>query len=163
MSNIDLSKAKIGDKFINKEGEVLELIKFFSGCKYNYVLKSERGLRYSVTNDGSFVEGEENPLDLVVQVFDESLDTKERDIRTNNEMRKVVEMADEEKQELQRRKEVIELAEKMYIMFENEMLRYNLERNGISTYSSERFRDSAIIRAASFINKKHQYLKDGKL
>jgi hypothetical protein len=48
-------------------------------------------------------------------------------------------------------------------MFENEILRYNLNRKGSNEYSSENLREDAIIRAASFINRKQKYLKEGKL
>lgn len=72
------------------------------------------------------------------------------------------ENAAEIKQELQRRQEVVELAEKIYIMFENENYRYYLGCNRSDTDCSEELMEYAIIRAESFINKKYQYLKEGK-
>lgn len=165
MNKIDLSKAKIGDKFRDRDEHLHELIYILKGdCDFRYLLVNNQ--KDNVDNymvDGSYLRHDMSNLDLVEQVFDKPLDTKERDIRTNYEMKKVVEVADEEKQELQRRQEVIELAEKMYIMFENENLRCNLSCDGRSIYCPEDLMDKAIRRAASFINKKRKYLEDGKL
>jgi hypothetical protein len=165
MSKIDLSQAKVGDKFRDRYGRLHELIYILKGdCSFRYLLVDEQ--KDNVDNykvDGSYLQHDISNLDLVEQVFDEQLDTKERDIRTNYEIKKVIEVADEEKQELHRRQEVFDLAEKMYIMFENEILRYHLNRDGSDKFCSEDLREMAIIRASSFINKKHKYLKDGKL
>lgn len=148
MSKIDLSKAKIGDKFINKEGTVLELIKVHSGYEYPYELKDELGHSYLVTNDGSYVEGEDDSLDLVL-VFDELLSAMEieREYRINRDMQKITDIADEEKQELQRRQEVVELADRIFFS----------ERG--SAYS---FKDYIEV-AEHSVNMINQYLKEGKL
>lgn len=159
MTAIDLSKAKIGDKFRTRDGSVVEYVDYDKILDL-YIVSSENGKPYPVQKDGRFLCELESFPDLVEQVHDKPLDglieEATKQIKENDD-------AIAEENELQRREQVVELAEKMYIMFENEMLRYNLDRNGISSYSSEKFRESAIIRAASFINRKQKYLKDGKL
>jgi hypothetical protein len=99
-------------------------------------------------------------LDLVEEVLDEPLDEL---IEEATKQFRESDDAIAEENELHHRQDVIELAEKMYIMFENETLRYHLNRDGNDNFCSEDLREMAIIRASSFINKKHKYLKDGKL
>ena len=147
MSKIDLSKAKVGDKFRTRDGLILT----YDKESYNrgiHILCKESGIAYSFLVNGNFMVGwETHQLDLVEQVFDESLDTKERDIRKNDEMRKVVEIEDEEKQELQRRQEVVELADRIFFS----------ERG--NTYS---FKECIEV-AEHSVNVINQYLKEGKL
>ena len=97
---------------------------------------------------------------IVEQVFDKPLDEL---IEEGTKLIKENDDAIAEEKELQRRQDVVELAEKMYIMFENETLRYYLNSDKIGTFCSEDLMGKAIIRAASFINMKHKYLNDGKL
>jgi hypothetical protein len=147
MSKIDLSKAKIGDKFRTRDGRILT----YDKESYNrgiHILYKESGMEYLFLENGNFMVGEEtHQLDLVEQVFDESLDTKERDIRTNDEMRKVVEIADEEKQELQRRQDVVELAERIFFSDRGNMYIFK----------------ECVEIAENSVNIRNQYLKDGKL
>lgn len=166
MSKIDLSKAKIGDKFINKEGTVLELIKVHSGYEYPYELKDEIGHSYSVTNDGSYVKGEDGSLDLV-RVFDELLSAMEkieRSERINRDMQKIAEIADEEKQELQRRQYVVELAEKLVT---NELFAVTNHIHDMRELGAAINLDSpteyAFLIAEEFVNTRGKYLKKGKL
>lgn len=161
MSKIDLSQAKIGDKFRTRDGIVVKYVDYDKFLDLYFV--SENDKPYPVQKDGRFLCERESFSDLIEQVLDKTLDIIERDMRINREMEEIVEVAKKEKQELQRRQEVVELAEKMYIMFENEILKYDLSRNGSSTHSSEKLKERAIIRAASFIDRKQKYLKDGKL
>lgn len=165
MSKIDLSKAKIGDKFRTRDGLILTYDKEYIN-RGIHILYKESGIAYLFLENGNYMVGEEmHPLDLVEQVFDESFDTKERDIRTNHEMEKAVEVAKEEKQELQCRQEVISLAEKLVVneemmkshrdLFESEV---HACAKTLTTYPA------FVIRSAEdFIKYKNQYLKDGKL
>lgn len=164
MSKIDLSKVKVGDKFRTRIGEVLT----YKGTD-GHIAKTRSDYHicarpddYELTyfENGKFIFYEEHPYDLVEQVFDKPLDElieeATKQIKENDD-------AIKEEKELQRRQEVIALAEKMYIMFENETLRYHLNRDGSDKFCSEDLREMAIIRAASFVNNKHKYLKEGKL
>jgi hypothetical protein len=184
--SIDLSKAKVGDKFRTRKGYVVELkdtVLYFG--EYVYRLTSPNAF-VCVLRDGRMYKcNKVSEFDLVEQVFDDEKDRAITD-KILKDVEKVTNgVADampliesvaianlprdplpenrEENYELQRRQEVIELSEKMYIMFENETLRYHLNRDGSDKFCSENLREMAIIRAASFINKKHKYLKDGKL
>lgn len=168
MSKIDLSKAKIGDKFRDRQGSLYELI---------YALKGNHIFRYLLVNeqkddfyyyhvDGSFFKYKVSNLDLVEQVFDEPLDTKERDIRTNYEMGKAVEVADEEKQELQRRQEVVELARKM--LFDDNTYQFYTQfyvraKQNEGAEQVMTYLQYVMDYAEDCVNKFNQYLKEGKL
>ncbi len=183
MSKIDLSKAKIGDKFRTRDGHIM-----IYTSRDRYILDSGRG-EYVLTTeeefpihneDGNgwtklsfyyFSDGTGNnglPFDasnvlqslrdkiplyvpygyeLIEQVFDETLNTIERDERRNREMQKFVEVTKEEEQELQRRQEVVELADRIFFS----------ERG--SAYS---FKDCIEVAEYS-VNMINQYLKEGKL
>lgn len=162
MSKIDLSKAMIGDKFRDRCGRLHELIYILKGnCSFRYLLVNEQKDNVnSYQVDGSYLSHDMSNLDLVEGVLDEPLD--ELIEKATKQFRESDDVIAEEN-ELQRRQEVVELAEKMYIMFENETLRYHLNRDGSDKFCSEDLREMAIIRALFFINKKHKYLKDGKL
>lgn len=187
MSKIDLSKAKIGDKFRTKNGQILEYVgeDHFSRFNDKYLLANTEGLIKHFFQYGKYLVDEGNDLDLVEQVFD---DEKDRAI-TDKILKDVEEVVNgvagampliessaianlpheplpennEDDAELQRRQKVVELAEKMYIMFENETLRSCLSSNGSKIDCSKALMEKAIIRAASFINMKQKYLKEGKL
>jgi hypothetical protein len=127
---------------------------------YSGVHVLENGLQlYVAKHDGTAGNGI-HEYDVIEQVLDKPLDEL---IEEGTKQIKENDDAIAEEKELQRRQEVVELAEKMYIMFENEILRYGLSRNGSSEYPSEKLMGNAIIRAASFINRKQKYLKYGKL
>ena len=234
MSKIDLSKAKIGDKFINKEGNILQFIRYYFEYVYAYELKDAHGRCYSVTNDGSFIEGEENSLDLVVQVLDDEKDRAITDkilkdvekvvngvagampliesaaianllrkpLPENNEdidlldnsisveergqviaqMAKneyeiakelgfaiqnlpyIVEQPKEDNPELQRRQEVVELAEKLVT---NELFAVTNHMHDMRKLGAVINLDSpteyAFLIAEEFVNNKSKYLENGKL
>lgn len=161
MSKIDLSQAEVGDKFRTRDGQIL---KYFGENLYDrddrYELIDEQGFIKHFYQNGKYLYDGVYGLDLVEQVLDKPLDElieeATKQIKENDD-------AIAEENELQRREEVVELAEKMYIMFENETLRSYLSSNGSKIYCSEALMEKAIIRAASFINMKHKYLKEGKL
>jgi hypothetical protein len=158
MSKIDLSKANVGDKFRLKNG-VIATYKCYSNypCAHAHILES--GLKLYVANcDGTEVNGM-HEYDVIEQVLDKPLDEL---IEEGTKQIKKNDDAIKEENELQRRQEVVELAEKMYIMFEKENLRCCLSCNE-STYYSEDLQRMAFVRASSFVNKKHEYLKEGKL
>ena len=162
MSKIDLSKAKIGDKFRT----VLGYIVIFTGLskygrKYKYMFDRVDDIYCGCFCDINGVPSHNKEVYTIIeQVFDKPLDKL---IEEGTKRIKENDDAIAEQQELQRRQDVVELAEKMYIMFENETLRYRLNHDGINKFCSDNLREMAIIRAASFIDKKHKYLKEGKL
>lgn len=179
MSKIDLSKAKIGDKFITKGGRILTLA--LQWRKYTLIGK---GCFVRLNQNGKLYEdNEESKFDLIEQVFNngDQLDNVEERGEilaemTKSEFEKARELGidflkayieqnpeEDNKQELQRRKEVVELAEKMYIMLKAENFKYYLCNNGTTAFESKELVGIALVGASSFIDKKHQYLKDGKL
>ena len=143
MATIDLSKAKIGDKFRTRCGCILEYI---GGHIDSYELMDKNNSVFYYHEKGNFLSLRESDYDLIEQVFDETLDTTERDERSNREMKEVVEEIEED-QELQRRKEVVELAERIFFS------------NRGNTYS---FKECVEV-AEHSVNIRIQYLKDGKL
>lgn len=193
MSKIDLSRAQIGDKFRTKDGQILEYIgKNFEcagvNCEYyddKYELTNKHGFIRHFFQYGGYLYNEENNLDLVEQVFDDEKDRAItdkilKDVETVvngvavampliesaaivNLLREQLPENNEDDAELQRRQEVVELAEKMYTMLEVENVKYYLVNNGNYAFESKDLVEVAFIRAASFVNKKHKYLKDGKL
>ena len=185
MSKIDLSRAKIGDKFRTKNGLILTYCKRTYVDSDFHVLSHNDGSIDVFYKNGNYLKRSACGLDLAEQVFDDEkdrafIDKILKDVETvvngvagamphiesaaiANLPREQLPENNEDDAELQRRQEVIELAEKMYIMFENETLRYHLNRDGSDKFYSEDLREMAIMRASFFINKKHKYLKDGKL
>lgn len=161
MSNIDLSKAKIGDKFRTEFGYVLELVGLCRRKKYKYILErvDDKYISRCYDVSGYTDSAYKDEYRLVEQVLDKPLDELiEEGTKQFRESRDAI----AEENELQHRKEVVELAEKMYVMFES--FRYHLSCSGIDTsYCYEDLIEKAIIRSDLFINRKHKYLKDGKL
>ena len=182
--SIDLSKAKIGDKFLTKEGKVATLQ--HKGKRYTLI---GRGCFMRLSQNGKLYEDdEESKFDLVEQVFDNG-DQLDNNISveegglvlaelTKREYEKakkmgiaiqsvpyIVEQQKEDNLELQRRQQVVELAEKLVVneemmkshkdLFEAEV--HNCAKT-LTTYTA------FVIRSAEdFIKHKNQYLKDGKL
>lgn len=141
METIDLSKAKIGDKFRTKGGQILEYI----GSNIDsYKLMDENNSVFYYHEKGNFLSLRESDHDLIVQVFDKPLDEliKEatKQIKENDD---AIAEENAEENELQRRKDVVELAEKIWL------------KNG---WYYDAFTD-----AETFIELKTKYLKEGKL
>lgn len=161
MSKIDLSKAKVGDKFITKGGRILTLA--YQGRKYTLV---GRGCFVRLNQNGKLYEdNEDSKFDLIEQVFDNGdlLEPGERGEvlaeMTKSEYEKAKESGidflqvyiaknpEEDNQELPRRQEVVELADRIFFS----------ERG--SAYS---FKECIEV-AEHSVNVINQYLKEGKL
>ena len=129
MAAIDLSKAKIGDKFKTRDGQILEYIEE-DQCDTDdkYILSNECGRRFNFYEDGGFYLSANCNMDLAEQVFYKPISAMER-------------------QELQRRQEVVELADRIFFSDRGNM------------YS---FKECVEI-AEHSVNIRDQYLKDGKL
>lgn len=192
MSKIDLSKAKVGDKFRTRIGEVLTykgVDGYIAKTRSDYhICARPDDYRLTYFDNGKFIFYEEHPYDLVEQVFDNG-DLLDNNISAEEGRQAIVEMAKneyekakelgvaiqnlpliveqqkEENLELQRRQEVIALAEKLVVneemmkshkdLFEAEV--HNCAKT-LTTYTA------FVIRSAEdFIKHKNQYLKDGKL
>lgn len=143
MSKIDLSKAKVGDKFRLVTNKIVTYI-----CNNEY----DGELWHRVM----FEDGRELDIDdmwieenLVEQVFDDEKDTTDREIveAMNQAIKDIPEKAAEREKELQRRQEVVELADRIFFS----------ERG--SAYS---FKDCIEV-AEHSVNMINQYLKEGKL
>lgn len=71
MAAIDLSKAKIGDKFRTRVGEIVEFVGK-SVCSDSYIVRRKSdNYYYHVYVFGALFEHEEDDFDLVEQVLDE--------------------------------------------------------------------------------------------
>lgn len=163
MSKIDLSQAKVGDKFRDRYGRLHELIYILKGdCSFRYLLVDEqKDSVYNYKVDGSYLQHDISNLDLVEQVFDKPLDelieegTKQ--IKENDD-----EIAEEN--ELQRRQEVVELAEKLVT---NELFAVTNHMHDMRELGAVINLDSsteyAFLIAEEFVNNKSKYLKNGKL
>lgn len=152
MSKIDLSKAKVGDKFRTRDGFIMT----YYGCvnyksKNYYLLKDEDYNKFYYHEYGEFMLDRDSEYDLVEQVLDNEKDiaTLERDERINLDMANVVIDIENEQQELQRRQEVVELAEKLWLRNLKDLAGYSY--------------DAAFKDAETFVELKIKYLKDGKL
>lgn len=168
MTTIDLSKAKVGDKFRTRCGQIVRYVgEDQDKCIGNdkFLFDDKEGYRYHFYEDGTYMNFEGHELDLVEQVFDKTLDIIERYERINRDMQKIAEIADEERQELQRRKEVIELARKM--LFDDNTYQFYI--NYIRAKQNEgaeqvmTYLRYVIDYAEDCVNKFNQYLNDGKL
>lgn len=143
MSKIDLSKANIGDKFRTRNGQILE---YRGECLElrddKYKLIDGKGFILYLFQYGEYLYDEEHGFDLVEQVFDD--EKIEREIKSQKEMQEAVGI--EYEAELQRRQEVVELAENVWLFKDPEG----------SYYSA--FHDAEI-----FVKLKTKYLKEGQL
>ena len=141
MSKIDLSKANVGDKFRTREGIV---VKYVDYDKYLdlYIVSSENDKPYAVQKDGRYLCERECFSDLAGQVLDKPLDEL---IEEGTKQIKENDDAIAEENELQRRQEVVELAERIFTNCENTTI------------------EDAFCGAETFIKFKNKYLKEGKL
>lgn len=144
MSKIDLSKAKIGDKFRTRNGQILE---YRGECLElrddKYKLIDGKGFILYLFQYGEYLYDEEHGFDLVEQVFDD--EKIEREIKSQKEMQEAVWI--EYEAELQRRQEVVELADRIFFS----------ERG--NTYS---FKECIEVAEYS-VNVINKYFKKGKL
>lgn len=169
MDTIDLSKAKVGDKFRTRNGGVVTYKgtdgRIAKSRSDYYVCACSDDAKITYFENGALLLDEEHPYDLVEQVFDDEKDTTDLEIvgAMNKAIKEIPEKAAEREKDLQRRQEVVELAEKMYIMFEAENFKYYLCNNGNNAFESKELVGIALVGASSFIDKKHQYLNEGKL
>lgn len=152
--NIDLSKAKIGDKFRTRCGRILEYIGNDSyDIDDKYLLKDENGRRCNFYKHGNYITYGEDDLDLVEQVIDKPLDELiEEGTKQFRENGDAI-----------RRQEVVELAEKMLLSesIHKSYLSYEREKlyNGSECVAS--FHAYILKAAEDFINYKNEYLKNG--
>lgn len=143
--SIDLSKAKIGDKFRTRDGQILE----YSGENLDhrddkYELIDGQGFIKHFFQYGEYLYNEENYLDLIEQVFDKPLDEL---IEEGTKQFRESGDAIAEENELQRRQEVVELAERIFFS----------DRGNMYTFKE------CVEIAENSVNIRNQYLKDGKL
>lgn len=148
MNTIDLSKAKIGDKFRTRGGRILE----YKGksdvmIDDNYLFDDKEERRTILLfRNGSYMLTYKHELDLIEQVFDKPLDEL---IEEATKQFKENDDAIAEENELQRRQEVVELAEKLWLRNLKDWTGYSY--------------DAAFKDAETFIGLKIKYLKEGKL
>lgn len=145
MSKIDLSQAKVGDKFRTREGQILEYIGE-EGIGAYKLMDENHGVFY-YHKKGNFSSLRESDYDLFVQVIDKPLDEliKEatKQIKENDD-------AIAEENELQRRQEVLKYAD---------MLFFNQKDSRVALFGY----DVAIETAEIIVKARDKYLKDGKL
>lgn len=171
MNKIDLSKAKIGDKFRTKGDQILEYIgeDHFSRFNDKYLLANTEGLIKHFFQYGEYLADGQDDLDLAEQVFDDEkgraitdkiLKDTETVVNGVAEAMPLIESAtianlsreplpenNEDNSELQRRKEVVELADRIFFS----------ERGSVYSFKE------CIEVAEHSVNMINQYLKEGKL
>lgn len=163
MSNIDLSKAKIGDKFRTKLGYVVIFTGLYRRAKkYRYMFDRVDDKYCGFCCDINGVTyGNDEIYTIVEQVFDKPLDEL---IEEGTKQIKKNDDAIKEEQELQRRQEVVELAEKLVT---NELFAVTNHIHDMRELGAAINLDSpteyAFLIAEEFVNNKSKYLKDGKL
>lgn len=182
--SIDLSKAKIGDKFRTRAGYVVELkdtILYLGDDVYR--LTSPKAFVCVFQNGKIYKDNKESEFDLVEQVFDKG-DLLDNNISVENRGLAIVEMAKSEREEakefgaiiqnlphiveqpkednpeLQRRQEVVELADRIFTeKYLQEWYQYLIDNKTTKTdYVTYIFEW-----AEKFVNAKDKYLKEGKL
>ena len=141
--SIDLSKAKIGDKFRTRDGGVFEYVEYDNLLDL-YIVSSENGNQYPVQKDGRYLRERECFSDLIVQVLDKPIDEL---IEEGTKQFRESSDAIAEENELQRRQEVVELAERIFFS----------DRGNMYTFKE------CVEIAENSVNIRNQYLKDGKL
>lgn len=168
MSKIDLSKAKIGDKFRTRCDQILEYVGE-DLCSFDdkYLLKDVRGRQFYFYRHGKHTLTIVDNLNLVEQVFDDEKDTTDLEIveAMNQAIKEIPEKIAEREQELQRRQEVIALAEKLVV--NEEMMKSHRDLFEAEVHDCAKtlttYPEFVIRSAEDFIKYKNQYLKDGKL
>jgi hypothetical protein len=149
MNTIDLSKAKIGDKFRIKNGEVVTYKgtdgRIAKSRSDYYVCACSNDAKITYFKNGALLLDEVHPYDLVEQVLDKPLDELIKE--ATKQFRENDDAIAEERQELQRRQEVVELAERIFFSDRGNMYSFK----------------ECIEVAEHSVNIKNQYLNDGKL
>ncbi len=146
MSNIDLSQAKIGDKFRTRGGGVVEYVKYDNLLDL-YIVSSKNDNQYQVQKDGRYLSERECFSDLIVQVLDKPLDELiEEGTKQFRESRDAI----AEENELQRRQEVLKYADRLF---------FNHKDTRIAPFRYP----EAIEAAEDIVKLRDKYLKDGKL
>lgn len=191
MSKIDLSKAKIGDKFRTRNGGVVTYKgtdgRIAKSRSDYYVCVCSDDTKITYFKNGALLLDEEHPYDLVEQVFDDEKDKAIVD-KILNDVEKVtngvveamplIESAaianllrepllpenNEDDAELQRRQEVVELAEKLVT---NELFAVTNHIHDMRELGDAINLDSpteyAFLIAEEFVSTREKYLKEGKL
>ena len=146
MSKIDLSKAKIGDKFRTKLGYVVIFTGLYRRAKkYRYIFERVDDKYCGFCCDINGVPyGNDEIYTIVEQVFDKPLDEL---IEEGTKQIKENDDAIEEEKELHRRQEVVELAERIFFS----------DRGDMYTFKE------CVEIAENSVNIRNQYLKEGKL
>jgi hypothetical protein len=153
MKEIDLSQTKIGDKFRTRNGEVATYKgtdgRIAKSRSDYYVCACSDDAKITYFKNGALLLDEEHSYDLVEQVFDDEKYTTdlERIDAMNQALKEFSEKAAEREKDLQRRQEVVELADRIFFS----------ERG--SAYS---FKECIEV-AEHSVNMINQYLKEGKL
>lgn len=140
MSKIDLSKAKIGDKFRTRAGYVVELkdiVQYLGDDVYR--LTSPKVVVCVFQNGKIYKDNRASEFDLVEQVFDDEKDTTDL---------------------LQRRQEVVKVANELFTRGTMKDWFYELlQNNKIKTTYVEYI----FTYAKEFVSTREKYLKEGKL
>lgn len=144
MSKIDLSKAKVGDKFRIRSGFIMTYYECKNHKSTHHLLKDEEGSVFYYHENGKFLLHRDTGYDLVEQVHDKPLDELIQE--ATKQIKENDDVISEEK-ELQRRQEVVELADRIFFS----------ERG--SSYS---FKECIEV-AEHSVNMINQYIKEGKL
>lgn len=167
---IDLSKAKVGDKFRTRDGRILKYLgENLDYIEDKYELIDEQGNIKHFYRHGGYLDDEEFELDLVEQVFDNEKDRAitdkilkdvEKVVNGVAEAMPLIESATianlsreplpenrEDDDELQRRQDVVELAERIFFSDRGNMYIFK----------------ECVEIAENSVNIRNQYLKDGKL
>lgn len=179
MNKIDLSKAKLGDKFITKEGRILTLA--HQGRKYTLV---GRGCFVRLNQNGKLYEdNEDSKFDLIEQFFDngDQLDIGERGEvlaeMTKSEYEKAKELGidflqvyieknpeeknpEEDNHELQRRQEVVEIVNELFTRGTMTDWYCELIKHG---KTKKTYLEWIFGWAENFVYTREKYLKEGKL
>lgn len=184
MSKIDLSKAKIGDKFRTRNGKIVEYVGIFPDKTTNqYILEDEIGLKYYFYKCGNFTLLTEHKYDLIEQVFDKG-DLLDNNISVEERGQALVEMAKseyekakelgvaiqnlphiveqpkEDNSELQHKKEVVEVANELFIRGTMKDWYLELFEHG---KTKKTYLEWIFGWAENFVYTREKYFKEGKL
>lgn len=161
--SIDLSKAKVGDKFRAREGRILLYDgEDFENRDDKYKLIDEKGYVKHFFQYGEYLYNEESYLDLVEQVFDNEKDTTNLEVADamNEAVKKITEEAAEREKELQRRQEVVKVANELFTRGTMKDWYCELIKHG---KTKKTYLEWIFGWAENFVYTREKYLKEGKL